>query len=318
MFTARKPQRRWVKRLVLAAAAVVTGALMTPLFAGASTAVYYWVHPGDTLSGIAYRYHTTWQTLASWNHLANPNYIVPGQRLLVGSTSGSTTTTVTTTKTPVIVSKVQIGTSVKGRDIWAYQIGDPKAAVAGLVIGQIHGDEKGGVSVVSKLMSGHRIAGIKLWVIPTANPDGYASNTRYNARHVDLNRNFGTHWVYLNGPSSRYYQGPSAFSEPESKALAAFMKKINPKYVAVIHQPLNAVDADGVKNLTYQKALVRYTGLPSKALTCSYSGGCVGTSTLWVNKNLAGSSLSVELPSSPSSYLLSKVGTGIVTAMGGR
>ena len=35
----------------------------------------YSVVSGDTLGGIATRYHTTWQRLASYNHIANPNII---------------------------------------------------------------------------------------------------------------------------------------------------------------------------------------------------------------------------------------------------
>lgn len=289
-------------------------AIVPPLSAAADTSEDYSVRSGDTLSGIASRYQTSWQKIAGWNHLTNPNLLRIGQRLVVPNVSKPTMIT----RAPVVLKRVQIGTSVKGRAIWAYQIGDPRAARTGLIVGQVHGDERGGAAVVGRLLSGHRIAGVNLWVIPTANPDGYAANTRYNGRHVDLNRNFGTHWVRLNGPTSRYYQGPAAFSEPESRALSAFIKKINPTYVAVIHSPLNAIDADGVKDWTFQKALVRHTGLPSKALTCSYSGGCVGTIALWVDANLKGSALSVELPARPSSAQLSRVATGIVTSMGGR
>lgn len=35
----------------------------------------YTVVSGDTLGGIATRHHTTWQRLASYNHIANPNLI---------------------------------------------------------------------------------------------------------------------------------------------------------------------------------------------------------------------------------------------------
>ena len=49
----------------------------------------YVVQAGDTLSGIASRYGTTWQALASLNHLTNPNYIYVGQRLTAhGGTAG--------------------------------------------------------------------------------------------------------------------------------------------------------------------------------------------------------------------------------------
>ena len=45
--------------------------------------VYYTVKYGDTLSGIAYKYNTTYQTLAEWNGIKNPNLIYVGQRLIV-------------------------------------------------------------------------------------------------------------------------------------------------------------------------------------------------------------------------------------------
>ena len=50
---------------------------------GASQAVYYTVRSGDTLSGIASRYGTTWQKLQAMNGISNPNMIYAGQRLRV-------------------------------------------------------------------------------------------------------------------------------------------------------------------------------------------------------------------------------------------
>ena len=56
---------------------------------------YYVVRYGDTLSGIASRYGTTWQNLQRLNGLNNPNWIYPGQRLRVtGSASAKRTYTV--------------------------------------------------------------------------------------------------------------------------------------------------------------------------------------------------------------------------------
>lgn len=43
----------------------------------------YTVRSGDTLSGIAARYGTSWQTLAQKNGLSNPNLIYPGQVLKI-------------------------------------------------------------------------------------------------------------------------------------------------------------------------------------------------------------------------------------------
>jgi LysM domain/Transglycosylase SLT domain len=50
----------------------------------------YTVVRGDTLGGIATRYHTTWQRLASSNHIRNANLIYPDQRICIsGSTRSS-------------------------------------------------------------------------------------------------------------------------------------------------------------------------------------------------------------------------------------
>ena len=47
------------------------------------TKVYYKVKRGDTLSGIAKKYGTTVNQLASWNNIQNVNLIYPGQKLRV-------------------------------------------------------------------------------------------------------------------------------------------------------------------------------------------------------------------------------------------
>lgn len=49
----------------------------------ASKAVYYTVRSGDTLSGIASKYGTTYQKLARMNGISNPNKIYAGQRIRV-------------------------------------------------------------------------------------------------------------------------------------------------------------------------------------------------------------------------------------------
>lgn len=48
-----------------------------------SASATYRVVAGDTLSGIAARYGTTWQQLQAWNGIANANLIYPGQTLRV-------------------------------------------------------------------------------------------------------------------------------------------------------------------------------------------------------------------------------------------
>lgn len=50
---------------------------------GQSNAVYYVVKAGDSLSGIASKYGTTYQKLASMNGISNPNKIYVGQKIRV-------------------------------------------------------------------------------------------------------------------------------------------------------------------------------------------------------------------------------------------
>ena len=50
---------------------------------GATRAQYYTVRSGDTLSGIAFKYGTTWQKLQAMNGISNPNLIYAGQRIRV-------------------------------------------------------------------------------------------------------------------------------------------------------------------------------------------------------------------------------------------
>lgn len=50
---------------------------------GSYNNIIYIVKEGDTLSGIASMYNTTWQKIASDNGIANPNLIYPGQKLVI-------------------------------------------------------------------------------------------------------------------------------------------------------------------------------------------------------------------------------------------
>lgn len=220
------------------------------------------------------------------------------------------------TKKAPWVSRVEVGESVKGRKIYAYQVGDPDAKKVAVVIGQFHGEEKAGVDTATALISDTRtVRGISLWVIPTLNPDGNAADTRANARGVDLNRNWSYNWKKTS--TGRYYSGKKAFSEPESRAVKTFLAKVDPTYVVGLHQPLHGVDSDGVKNTTLQKRLIKYLKLPSKAFICRT--GCTGTMTQWVNHRLDGAAITVEYGYTPSrKYVTVTARDGLVKALGGR
>ena len=98
----------------------------------------------------------------------------------------------------------------------------------------------------------------ELWFVISANPDGYQytfdverlwrKNLRDNngdgeitvGDGVDPNRNFAEHWGYDNEGSSpdtadETYRGPSAGSEPETRAMQGLINRIKPKFQSNLH-----------------------------------------------------------------------------------
>ncbi|MEJ2852678.1 MULTISPECIES: M14 family metallopeptidase [unclassified Saccharothrix] len=98
----------------------------------------------------------------------------------------------------------------------------------------------------------------ELWFVVVANPDGYQysfdterlwrKNLRDNDGNgvvnvgdgVDPNRNFDEHFDYDNegsstAPSSDTYRGPSAASEPETRAMQGLIDRIKPKFQSNLH-----------------------------------------------------------------------------------
>jgi succinylglutamate desuccinylase len=191
---------------------------------------------------------------------------------------------------PVVTTREVVGTSVEGRPIVAVHRARAGATRTVLVIGSIHGDEKAGLRVVRLLRDRTYLpADLDLWLVPTANPDGVALDTRTNAHGVDLNRNFPYRWR----PSAHGapWRGPRWLSEPESRALRALHWRIDPRLTIVFHQPLFGVGAnDDHRRLVRELA----TGmrLPVDEFHCS--GVCNGTFTGWINHRTDGVGVTVE------------------------
>jgi protein MpaA len=165
-----------------------------------------------------------------------------------------------------------IGHSVEGRPIDAVHVGGNGPVV--LVVGCIHGNECAALPVVRALEHA-RPRGEDLWVIPEGDPDGAAHDERLNAHGVDLNRNFPKGW--RPGARDGYYPGPRALSEPESRALLGFIRRLRPAITVWFHQPQTVVRAWGRS----RAAARRY----ARAVGMRYRGEVwpTGAATRWQN-----------------------------------
>ncbi len=127
-----------------------------------------------------------------------------------------------------------VGTSVENRQIECVVLGKGEDVV--LIIASIHGNENGGTPLVISLaeyLHQHKglLRGRKAVLLPLANPDGVFYNSRFNARGVDLNRNFP-------GDNRRNNAqfGQKALSEPESSIIHQLIQEYRPNRIVSLHQ----------------------------------------------------------------------------------
>ncbi len=181
-----------------------------------------------------------------------------------------------------------IGHSEQGRAIRALRVGSPRARVKLLVVGTIHGNEPAGRAVVRRLRRAHPPRGTALWLVDTANPDGTAMNTRWNAHGVDLNRNFPYRWQPQDGV---YESGSGPASEAETRVMQNFIERERPRVTLWYHQALRIV-VRSAGDPKLERLYSRRSGLPRKALPRYH-----GTAVSWQNHTFAGdTAFVVELP----------------------
>jgi hypothetical protein len=123
------------------------------------------------------------------------------------------------------VSVAEIGRSVQGRPIQLVTVGAPrtKAEIAAgssvLFVCTQHGNEPAGREACLK---GARdfasTEATTVLVVPTANPDGFAANTRHTATGADMNRDH------------------HRLNQPESRALSAVMRDYKPDLLGDMHE----------------------------------------------------------------------------------
>jgi protein MpaA len=159
--------------------------------------------------------------------------------------------------------------SVKNVPLYQRDIAAPSPGNAGgqqphprrqrvLVLGTMHGDELSSASVVFHWMAYAAAAseGRDWRFVPVVNPDGLMAPrpTRFNARGVDLNRNFPTpdwdrqalkYWAERTRSDKRRYPGQKAASEPETRFVLQAMGRWKPDLIVSVHAPYGVLDFDG-------------------------------------------------------------------------
>jgi protein MpaA len=139
-----------------------------------------------------------------------------------------------------------VGTSVENRRIESLVLGQGDDVI--FVIASIHGNENVGTPLVLQLteyLYQHQdlLEGRKVVLLPVANPDGVFYNSRFNARGVDLNRNFSA----ANRRNNEQF-GQAGLSEPEARIIGELIETHDPNRIVTIHQiskGLGCIDYDG-------------------------------------------------------------------------
>jgi protein MpaA len=204
-----------------------------------------------------------------------------------------------------------VGHSAKGRAIVAYERGDRSAPVT-LVVGVVHGNETAGLAVIKRLRTMRLPAGIHLWLMPTVNPDGLAAGTRQNAHGVDLNRNWPVGWKRNGVRWDGDYSGPRAMSEPENRAMRAFILRVKPALTIWYHQPLGVVYGSD-PHVAVLKRYARLAGLPYRRLPAP-----PGAATRWERKRFPrGVHFVVEFPAGPISKATARRHASAALALAG-
>jgi predicted deacylase len=137
------------------------------------------------------------------------------------------------------VTELVLGASGAGQPITAVKIGDgPRKFV---LVGDTHGGPEANTFQLASQLAEHFRAhpdevppAVRLYIIPTLNPDGLAGGTRFNAAGVDLNRNMNTNFdacpendwrIHVEGARGIESDtgGPYPDSEPESRLIVSFL-----------------------------------------------------------------------------------------------
>lgn len=163
---------------------------------------------------------------------------------------------------PDFVERLTIGMTSSGLPLHTIRVTDERIAYDAAALstgvklrvyldGSHHGNEYLGTELImywledllTKAAAGDEatlafLAQTEVYATPIVNVDGNTADTRKNSRQVDPNRNYDFHFGEDGAGSTiadGTYHGPSAFSEAETAANAAFQQEIMPDMVITMH-----------------------------------------------------------------------------------
>ncbi|MEM7230897.1 MAG: DUF2817 domain-containing protein [Planctomycetota bacterium] len=167
-----------------------------------------------------------------------------------------------------------VGLSRDGRPIEATIVGQGSETL--LLTAVIHGNEPAGKPLLERLIQELRARpnlgrDRRLIIVPVVNPDGLAKRTRFNARGVDLNRNFPSrNW------KRRKRHGSYQASEPETRAVLKLIRQFDPCRILAVHSPLKMVNYDGPAE-GLARAMSARCGLPAEGSVGYPTPGSLGS-----------------------------------------
>lgn len=169
------------------------------------------------------------------------------------------------------------GYTALGLPITAYTFGSGTRRV--LILGGVHGDEPEGVIASYGLLDHFQKSfpyNMQLTLVPAFNLDGVLSLQRSNSHGVDLNRNMPTVDWSPEVKTERYHPGPSAASEPETKALIQYLEKDNPQFIISLHSWKPLLNINGSCRQEAE-AIAKFTDYTIEESIGYPTPGCLGT-----------------------------------------
>jgi protein MpaA len=157
-------------------------------------------------------------------------------------------------------------------------------------VAAVHGNEPATKPIAESILGVALPPHVNGYVLPCLNPDGWERGTRESANGTDLNRNFPFGWSASDGGA-----GPG--SEPETRALMAFVEAARPALTVFIHQPYGYVGPIHRWAAPQARAWADATGLPITPGVMQHGGA-----ETWVAFELGLLSILVEVQESDPSF----------------